>query len=110
EGKKHRRRIQRPTSEQNVERATAKRAQQRRVGHASPEMLEPRSRALGSAFGIAIDQHGGVHRPGRWPRNALEAQPGLLEQAIEHAPSEGAVGPAPLKRKINEKGSSVHRS
>ena len=41
--------------------------------------------------------HGGVHGAGRRAGNAVELQPRLLQQPVEHAPGEGAVRAAALQ-------------
>ena len=61
------------------------------------------ARALGAAFGVTVGQHRGVHGAGRGPGNAVDLEPRLFEQAIEHAPGEGAMRAAALEREIDEK-------
>jgi hypothetical protein len=51
---------------------------------------------------MAIDQHRGVHRAGGRPGNAVDSQPLLLEEPVQHAPGERPVGAAALKRKIDK--------
>jgi hypothetical protein len=40
---------------------------------------------------MAVDQDSRIHSAGRGAGNAVDPEPGLLEQAIEHAPGEGAM-------------------
>ena len=46
----------------------------------------------------------GIDRAGRRAGNALDLEPPVLEQMIEHAPGEGAVGAAALQRQIDALG------
>jgi hypothetical protein len=80
-----------PSSKQDVEGASSERAEQRGLGDAPPEKLETRSRAVSSAFGIAIDENGGVHGACGRAGDTFDLQPGFLEQAVEYAPGEGSM-------------------
>ncbi len=59
------------------------------------------ARALAAAVGQAIGQHGGVHRAGAGRADALDGDALVLEQAVEHAPGEGAVRAAALQRQVD---------
>src|SRR6516164_8611089 len=94
--------VQAPTIEKNVEKPAAQRAQQSRSRDIAPKALERGTRRIRAALGMTVDEHGGVHRSSGRPRNTIDLQPGLLEQAIESAPRKGAVGAAALQRKIDQ--------
>src|SRR5690606_40423921 len=70
-------------------------------GDRAPESRQRRARALAPAAHVAVDQHRRVHRPGRGAGNAFDLQPLLLEQAVEHAPGEGAMGTAALQGQVD---------
>src|SRR5271166_275688 len=97
-----RRRVQRPAAEKHIERPAPERAEASRLGDAAPEILQGRAGAGGPAFRVAIDQHRGIHRAGRRARNAVDSEPGLLEQTIEHAPGECPVRASALQREIDK--------
>ena len=99
--------VERPATEQHVERPALERAERAARETLRQKLSKRGARAFGPAFGMAIDQHGGVHRAGRGAGNAVDLQPGLLEQAIENAPGKGAVRAAALQREIDENGIEV---
>ena len=101
-GDEGRRKIERPLSGQNFEWTTPEGAQQGRIGNPLPERLERHLRALGAAFVQTMRHHHRVHGAGRGPGNAVELQPGLFEQPVEHAPGVGTVRAAALQREIDE--------
>src|SRR5215472_9785040 len=94
--------VQAPTIEENVEKPPAQRAQQSRSRDAAPKALKGRACRIRAALGVTIDEHGGIHRSRGSPRNPVDLQPRLLEQAIESAPSKGAVRAAALQREIDQ--------
>jgi hypothetical protein len=51
---------------------------------------------------VAIDQNSGIHSARRRTGNAVDSQPRLFEQAVEHAPRERAMGAATLQGEIYE--------
>ena len=51
--------------------------------------------------GIAVDQHRGIHRSRRRAGDTVDAQPRLLEQAVEHAPREGAMRAPALQGEVH---------
>ena len=61
EGEKHRRRIERPAAEENVERAALEGAEPSAVGDLLPKELETRSRTVCSSFCVAVDKNRCVH-------------------------------------------------
>jgi hypothetical protein len=85
-----------------VERRAPEWTEQRRTGNAFPEPLEPRLGVLSSSLRITINENRGVHRACRGARYAFDAKPRLLEEAVEHAPGEGAMRPAPLQGKVDQ--------
>jgi hypothetical protein len=52
-------------------------------------------------------EHRGIHRPCRRAGNRLDLEPRLLQQPIEHAPSEGAMRSTALKGEINRDGAPL---
>src|ERR1700724_802054 len=49
-----------------------------------------------------IDQHGAIHRAGRGARDAVDLQPGFLQQPIKSTPGKSAVRAAALQCEIDE--------
>jgi len=90
-----------PAAQQHVERAALERAELRRVRSLAPEGLERLARAVDAAARMPVHQHRRVHRAGGGARHALDLQPGFLEDAVEHAPGEGAMGAAALQREVD---------
>jgi hypothetical protein len=50
---------------------------------------------------MAIGDHRSVHRAGAGPADALDDDPLIPQQTIEHAPGEGAMSTAALERQID---------
>src|SRR5215510_14382314 len=59
-------------------------------------------RPLRTVLRITVDQDGGVHRPRGRSRDAIDLEPGLLKQAIEHAPRKGAMSAAALQCQVHK--------
>ena len=101
QGDEERRVVERPAAEEDIERTALERAEPRRVGDPLPEILK----RLPGTFGAAVEEAGckdrRVHRTGGRARDAVDDDAGLLEQAVEHAPGEGAMRPAALKREVH---------
>ena len=97
-----RRRVQCPAAENHIERSAPQRTEAGRLGDATPEILQSGPGALGPAFGMAIDKHCGIHRARRRAGNAIDSEPRLLEQTIEHAPCECPMRASALQRKIDK--------
>jgi hypothetical protein len=108
-GDEHGRIVERPAAQQNVQRTAPERAEHRRLRYPAPEILQRGARPRGAVGGKAVDQHRGVHRARRCARDAVDAQPGFLEQAVEHAPGESAVRAAALQREVHQNGSAARR-
>jgi hypothetical protein len=83
--------IERPTTQQDIERAALERTETSRSRDGGPERFERLARPVGAASHISVDKRRGIHGPRRSAGNAVDAQPLLLEQPIEDAPREGAV-------------------
>lgn len=96
--------IERPASQQHVERAAPERAVDGGIGHASPEGFERAARAFGAVLLIAAHQHRGVHCTGGSAGNAFYLQSRLFQQTIEDAPCEGAVRAAALQCEVDKGG------
>ena len=101
-GQERGREIQRPAAEQHVDRTTPQRAQAGGFRHAAPKPLQRLARAGGATRRVAVDQHGGVHRPGGGAGDAVDAQPLLFEQAVQHAPCKRPMGAPALQREIHQ--------
>ena len=67
----------------------------------APEFGEPLPRRFRPAARQAVGQHDGVDRAGRRAGNAIDRQPPVLEQMVEHAPGERAVRAAALQREVD---------
>ena len=52
--------------------------------------------------GMIGNHHPGIHGPGRGRGYGPDVQPGLLQEPVQHAPGERAMGAASLKRKVDE--------
>ena len=74
---------------------------------AAPEDLQRSAGAVVASFQISVGQRRGIHRAGRRAGNAVDPQPWLLEEPIQHAPREGAMGAAALQRKIDQNGFAI---
>ena len=96
--------IERPASQQHVERTAPERAVDGGIGHASPEGFERAARAFGAVLLITAHQHGGVHRAGRRAGNAFYLQPRLFQQTVEDAPCKRAMRAAALQGEVDEGG------
>src|SRR5215472_1627403 len=66
-----------------------------------PEAVERGAGADGAALEKTLRQHGNIDGADAGAADPLDGEAIVLEQAIEHAPGEGAVGAAPLERKID---------
>ena len=108
EDREHRRIVERPAAGQDLDRAAAQGAEQRRVRHALPELLERDPRLRGPAFGQPVGHHYRVHRAGGGAGDAVEHQPAFLEQPVEDAPGECAVGAAALQSEVDRYRGAVH--
>jgi hypothetical protein len=91
-------------AEQYVQKTAPQRAHQSRPRDVPPETLQSGARTLRPAGGVTIGEHCGVHRPGRSARDAVDLQPGLLDQPIQSAPGKGTMRAAALQRKVDEQG------
>ena len=69
--------------------------------HRPPEVGEPRPRLVRPAAGETVGEHDSVDCARRGAGNAFDLDAAVLEQLVEHAPGEGAVGAAALQRKVN---------
>ena len=71
------------------------------VGHRLPEISEPGAGALRPVLIHALRRDDRVHRPGGGAGNRFDPDPVVLEQLVQHAPGEGAMTAAALKREVN---------
>ena len=106
----HRRVIKRPAPEQHVERRAPERAEQcrRPIRRARTSPAPPRAPSA-PLLAILRQPARPRHRPGRCARDAVDVQPRLLHQAVQHAPGEGAVRAATLQREVHQNGRTVER-
>ncbi len=105
---KSRREAQRMAPQHAVEPARLQRRLHRRDADALPEPGERRLGAVAAPDRIAGGEDRRIHRAGAGRGNPLDVDPLLLEQAIEHAPGEGAMGPAALQGEIDRLGIGLH--
>ena len=81
-----------------------------RAAHVVPELGQRGARAVAPAGVEAADQHRRIQRTGAGAGDGGEAQTVGLEQAVEHAPGEGAVRAAALQREVEWAGlDGTHR-
>jgi hypothetical protein len=83
--------VKRPATQEHVQRRAPQRAQLGGARHLAPEGIQSGLCPIGRARRMTIGQHGRVHGAGRGAGNAVDLEPGLLEQPIQHAPGEGAM-------------------
>ena len=72
------------------------------LGHAPPEIRQRFGCALAPANGETVRQHYRVHGAGTGRAHPVDLETRLLEQPLENAPAESAVGAAALKREIDK--------
>ena len=65
-----------------------------------PEFFQRRPCAIAAAAHQAVGKNNGIHGAGAGAADTLEVQAPVLQQAIEYAPGECAVGAAPLQGKV----------
>ena len=94
--------IERPAAHEHIEGCALERAEPGSLGHLAPECLQGSAGIPGPALGETVGEHHGVHGARRRSRDAVDAEPRLLQQPIEDAPGEGAVRASALERQINE--------
>ena len=68
---------------------------------APPEVGKAGARDVRPAASEAVGDHHRVHRAGRRAGDAFDREAPVLEDVVEHAPGEGAVRAATLKREID---------
>jgi hypothetical protein len=91
-------RVERPTVHQPVERRSLDWTEPCSVCNPTPIGVEGRPCALGAAPHEAANQNRAVHCAGGCAGDRFDLQPRLLEEAVEHAPGERAMGSAALER------------
>jgi hypothetical protein len=96
-----RRALARQEREQPVHHRALQRRQVAAEARRFPEIGEPLARFVRSAAPEPVGQHHGVDRAGRGAGNALDREPAVFEQMLEHAPGEGAVRAPALQREID---------
>ena len=74
-----------------------------------PEVRERGRRARAPTDGETVGEHDRVHSAGTGRADAVDLEPRLLHEPVEHAPGEGAMGAAALQREIGELGFRHHR-
>jgi hypothetical protein len=73
----------------------------RLFGDLRPKVAERSARTLASAGGEAVGHHHGVHGPGADPGDTDQLEVGLLQEPVEYAPGEGAMGTTALERQVD---------
>ena len=68
---------------------------------AAPEALHAVTRAGAAALAQAEGEDGGIDGAGRGAGHAFEIQPILIQQPLQHAPGEGAMGAAALQGQVD---------
>ena len=63
----------------------------------APERFELAARPVDPAVEPALHHHDGVYSAGARPGDRFDGQAPVVEEGVEYAPREGAVGPAALK-------------
>ena len=96
-----RRVVHRPLAQQHVDWTATQRAQQGRIRGQLPEAFQGDPGALGATRGIAVAQDRGIHGPGGGTGESVDAEPGLLQEPVQHPPGEGAVGPPTLQGEVH---------
>ena len=80
--------------------AATQRREARGVGRSAPQGLQLGPGALRPVFQEAGCQGDGIEGAGAGAADPVEAGPAVLQEAVQHAPGEGAVGTAALKRQV----------
>jgi hypothetical protein len=96
-----RRVVEVPAPEQPVEPGPLERAEDRALAGADPEPVERPPGPLPAAPRVAGGGRGGVQRPGAGAADRPDDDAVVLEQAVEHAPAEGAVRAPALERETH---------
>src|SRR5580704_1253408 len=94
--------VQAPAVEEHVQKPAPQRAQRGRLRYVTPERLQRGACRIRPSLGMTVGKHGSIHRAGRSTSDAVDLQPGLLQQPIESTPSKGAVRAAALQSEIDE--------
>ena len=92
----HRRHVHVALAEQLVHRRRPKRSLLGLFGDPLPEFLELGARRRMAADREAVGGDDAIHGAGAGADDLVDAKPAILEQAVEHAPSEGTVGATSL--------------
>ncbi len=105
----HRRIFQRQKREQAVDGLALQVGQTAAQAGGAPEIGEPLARFIAPAARQPVGEQHGVDGAGGSAGDALDLQPPVVEQVIEHAPAERAVGAAALQREIDALGCGSRR-
>jgi hypothetical protein len=98
EGRRQRERV---IARQPLDRQRLQRTEACRLGDACPERGERLARRVAAAARQTAGEHHGIHRAGRSGADALEGDALVLEEAIEHAPGEGAMRTTALEGEVD---------
>ena len=96
--------LARHEGEQPLDHATLQVRQMAVAAHRAPELGKAGARLLRSTAHQSVGEHCGVERARRGAGNALDLEPAVGEQLIEHAPGKRAVCAAALQREIDPLG------
>ena len=98
---RHRRIFQRQKREQAVDGLALQVGQAAAEAGGAPEIGEALARFIAPAARQSVGEQHGVDRAGGRAGDALDLEPPVIEQVIEHAPAERAIGAAALQREID---------
>ena len=87
--------------EQPVDHAALQVGQMAVDAHGAPEVGEPLSRVLGAAAPSPSATSAALTAPAEVPADALDLEPAIGQDLVEHAPGEGAVRAAALQREVD---------
>ncbi len=59
------------------------------------------ARAIAAAFNETVGNDDRIHGPGASPADRLDADPAVLQEAVEDAPGKSAVGTAALQGEVD---------
>ncbi len=101
--------VERPVAGHAVPGGRAQRIEGAGLADAGPEVAQEPARGLPAAGIQARHEGRGVHRPGAGAADTDDLEVLFLQQAVEHAPGEGAVGAAALQGEVDpDPGSAAH--
>ena len=98
---RHRRALPRHEREQPLDRFALQLRQRAAEARRAPEIGEPLPRLLRPAAREPVGEHHRVHGAGGGAGDAVDGDPPVGQQLVEHAPGEGAMRPAALEGEVD---------